>query len=234
VNEFTYPGTELDLFVAAMNWKRYVNSLIGKYIIGDVLEVGSGIGSNTGLLHHPDHRKWLCLEPDASLFQALKQTIYACGIDNCYSQNGTIEALGQEQLFDSILYLDVLEHIMKDREEMIKASQHLQIGGYLIILAPAYQWLFTPFDEAIGHYRRYSKSTLKEILPNSIGIVKLIYIDCVGLLAILGNKLLLKQSQPKLQQIKIWDGLMVPISRRLDSILGYRFGKSIIMIARKM
>lgn len=233
MSEFEYVGTELELFAVAQNWKNYVNHLIRDYIKGNVLEVGAGIGKNTLTLCSTYHDKWLCLEPDEQLFEALKNSINIHGMHNCYPQNGTIKILTKEQLFDSILYLDVLEHIREDKEEIIQVTQHLKNKGHLIILAPAYQFLFTSFDAAIGHYRRYDKQNILRILPDSIKVIKLIYLDCVGLLASLGNKLILQKSQPTLQQIKLWDELMVPASKILDAMLGYQLGKSILLIGEK-
>jgi SAM-dependent methyltransferase len=233
MSQFTYVGTELELFAEAKNWKNYLRVLLRRYIKGDVLEVGAGIGSNTRLLCRSQYHKWICLEPDPQLFQVLESSIASNGIVDCYARNGTLDSLNDEQLFDAILYLDVLEHIDRDREEAIKVSQHLKPDGNLIIVAPAHQWLFTPFDAAIGHYRRYNKQTLKAVLPDDIEIVRLNYLDCVGLLASLGNKLVLKQSQPTLKQIKLWDRFMVPISKRLDPAIGYSFGKSVLLVGRK-
>ena len=84
-----------------------------------------------------------------------------------------------------------------------------------------------------GHYRRYSKQTLRAVVPNDIEIIKLAYLDCVGLLASLANKLILRQTEPTLKQIKVWDKFMIPISRKLDPAIGYRFGKSILLVGRK-
>ena len=234
MSQFTYVGTELEMFAQAKNWKNYIRVLLSKYIKGDVLEVGAGIGSNTRLLYRfQADRKWLCLEPDNELFYALEQAIILNSITNCSARNGTIDIVEDNRLFDSILYIDVLEHIRNEQQEVIKASQHLKANGNLIILGPAHQWLFTPFDAAIGHYRRYNKQMLKAIIPDDIEIIKLVYLDCIGLLASLGNKLVLRQSQPTLKQIKMWDDLMIPLSRRLDSVLGYRLGKSILLVGRK-
>lgn len=230
---FTYIGTELELFAQAQNWKKYIRFLLRRYIKGDVLEVGAGIGSNTKLLSRSSYSTWLCLEPDPKLFQALEYSIESHGISNCCAQNATLEALENKSLFDSILYLDVLEHIQYDKEEMLQAARHLKPGGHLIILGPAHQWLFTPFDTAIGHYRRYNKSTLKSVMSNDIEIIQFAYLDCIGLLASLGNKLILKQSQPSLKQIKTWDGFMVPLSRKLDRLLGYSLGKSFLIVGKK-
>jgi phospholipid N-methyltransferase len=233
MSQFTYIGTELELFAQAENWKNYLRFLLRKYIKGHVLEVGAGIGSNTKLLSNFDYSKWLCLEPDPELFQVLEQAIAFNSIINCYAHNGTVDTLNERQVFDSIVYIDVLEHIPDDGGELIKASQHLKVDGNLIVLGPAHQWLFTPFDAAIGHYRRYNKQMLKAVVPDDIEIIKLAYLDCVGLLASLANKLLLKQSQPTLKQIKVWDKFMIPLSRRLDPAIGYRFGKSILLVGRK-
>lgn len=49
--EIPYAGGELDLFSLATNWKRYIKAEIGKYLVGDVLEVGAGIGGTTAALH---------------------------------------------------------------------------------------------------------------------------------------------------------------------------------------
>ena len=234
MNQFNYIGTELELFAQAKNWKNYLRSIFRKYLKGNVLEVGAGMGSNTSLLCRCHYDSWLCLEPDYRLFEVLEDTIKSGAIPNCQAKQGTIDSLDHQQLFDSILYIDVLEHIEDDIREVRKASVRLKDGGHLIILGPAHQWLFTPFDEAIGHYRRYNKAMLKATLPEDIEIVKLIYLDTVGLLASLANKMLLKQSQPTLKQIKLWDNLMVPISEKLDPVLGYKFGKSILLIGRKI
>ncbi|XGV99377.1 MAG: class I SAM-dependent methyltransferase [Leptolyngbya sp. BL-A-14] len=233
MEELTYSGKELNLFAEAKNWKSYVRNHLKNYIKGDVLEVGAGIGSNTCSLSSCSYRKWLCLEPDPNLFQSLETEISSCSIVNCYAQKGTIDTLTNEQIFDSILYLDVLEHIYEDREEVAKVIKHLKANGNLIILAPAHQWLFTPFDSAIGHYRRYSKLTLEAVLPDSVEVTRLIYIDSVGLLASLANKLLLRQSQPTLRQIKVWDKVMVPVSSKTDAILGYQLGKTVLLVGKK-
>ena len=232
MSKFTYIGTELELFANAKNWKNYIKNYLNKYIKGSILEVGAGIGSNTGLLYNSHCHKWLCLEPDRRLFDALQLTISSQSISNCQAQNGTIDLL-EDQLFDSILYLDVLEHIRDDKNEVIQVVQNLKIGGYLIILCPAHQWLFSPFDIAVGHYRRYNKSSLQAVIPDDIQIVEVVYLDCIGLLANLGNRLFLKQSKPNLIQIRIWDKFMVSLSRFVDPLIGYRAGKSVVLIGKK-
>ena len=79
---------------------------------------------------------------------------------------GTIaDILDRPQRFDAVLYIDVLEHIEDDRGELERATRLLREGGYLIVLSPAHQWLFSPFDEAIGHFRRYDRRSLGALQP---------------------------------------------------------------------
>ena len=106
-------------------------------------------------------------------------------------------------------------------------------GGHLVILSPAHPFLFTPFDQAIGHYRRYTKKTLREAIPAGLEPVRLVYLDAVGLFASLGNRLVLKSAMPSPGQIALWDRVMVPMSRVVDPVLGHAFGKSVLGVWRK-
>lgn len=234
MTDFKYIGNELELFSEAKNWKNYLKNLAKKYIQGNVLEVGAGIGANTSLLAQSSYETWLCLEPDIQLFEQLENSIKTNKINNCSAYNSTIDQLDSSELFDCIIYVDVLEHIEQDQQEVIKAFNHLNNNGILIIIGPAHQWLFTPFDKAIGHYRRYNKKMVKMLLPEGLKTMKSYYLDSVGLFASLANKMLLKQSMPTLKQIKFWDTYIVPISKILDPILQYSFGKSVFFIGKKI
>jgi hypothetical protein len=152
---------------------------------------------------------------------------------SCAVFHGTLQDLDSHDLYDTILYIDVLEHIESDHAEVQRAIQHLNPNGVLIVLSPAHQWLFTPFDQAIGHFRRYSKHMLKQIEPKDAVLERIIYLDSVGMLLSLGNKLLLKQSMPTVKQILFWDRWVVPVSKVLDRLLMFRVGKSIVGIWRK-
>lgn len=86
----------------------------------------------------------------------------------------------------------------------------------------------------IRHFRRYKKKSLKSALPESLRIKKLYYLDSVGYFASLINKLFLKQKMPSLKQIQFWDKTLVPLSKIVDRLLFFRFGKSLLLIAEKV
>jgi len=227
---FQYVGSELAIFEKAANWKRYWSRKIAPYVGCDVLEVGAGIGANTRLLvTELPFRSWTCLEPDASLAAAIQ--IPMAGL---HSLTGTTGDLPPSALFDSILYIDVLEHIEDDRAEMTRAAAHLKPGGHVIVLSPAHQSLYTPFDAAIGHFRRYSRESLSATAPAGLQQRSLVYLDAAGMLASLANRLVLSQSMPTERQILTWDRLLVPLSRVVDPLLGWRVGKSVLGVWQRV
>lgn len=231
MSDFTYTGSELDLFAHAINWKSYWGFLLQDYLKGDVLEVGAGNGNNTRHLYSERYPRWVSLEPDYELAEHLRKSIRENHyFKNCEVINGTITSLDRGYMFDTILYIDVLEHIEDDKEELKKAAKHLNPGGNLIVISPALPILYSEFDAAIGHFRRYTTKMFKSILPSGLKMERLIYLDTVGLLVSIGNRFLLKQRMPSLKQIRIWDRLIIPCSKHVDRLTGYRIGKSILAV----
>lgn len=230
----TYQGKELELFENARNWKEYFKSFFTRYILGDVLEIGSGICGTTKVLYTGKEKTWTCLEPDPELAQKSNSLIIDGKVPyNCKVIAGTLEDIPVSNTYDIILIIDVLEHVEKDELLIQNAIQHLRPKGKLVVLVPAYQWLFSPFDKAIGHLRRYNKKMIKKVIPNSITQITLLYLDSIGLFASLANKVLLKQAHPGKKQIHIWDTCIVGISKIIDPLLGYSVGRSLLGIWEK-
>lgn len=233
-DQLVYVGTELELFAAATNWKSYWGRVVQAYVGANVLEVGAGIGSSIPLLCGTGQKSWLALEPDPKLADLIRAKVTSGRLPKvCDVVTGTLASLDPNKRFNTILYIDVLEHITDDRGELTRAAHYLADDGYMIVLSPALEWLFSPFDEAVGHCRRYTRRTLRGASPPTLMLERIVYLDSVGMLASLGNKLFLRSSHPTPGQIKLWDTCMVPISTWADTLLGNRIGKSIIGVWRK-
>jgi SAM-dependent methyltransferase len=228
-----YVGSELELFAEATHWKSYFSSIVRPYVAGHVLEVGAGIGANVPYLYNDRVSSWTCLEPDPLLARRIEQHPAGKGPpQSCRIVLGTIDSIAETSHFDTILYLDVLEHIAEDAAELARARRHLAPKGHLIVLAPAHQFLFSPFDSAIGHYRRYGRRSLLRLAPSQCRLLVCAMLDCAGFFASLANRLLLSKALPSPRQIAVWDRLLVPLSRRLDALFGYRFGKTVVAVWR--
>lgn len=229
-----YIGNELELFKHAYNWKNYYAKFLSEYLKGDVLEVGAGIGETTHSLCKGNIESWVCLEPDSELTAIIskkRKSGYLPSFIEIITE--TLDGVESNRKFDSIIYIDVIEHIEDDAAELKKASTFLKPGGHLIVLVPAHNYLFSNFDKSIGHFRRYNKKMLQLAAPNELKKVDLRYLDSVGLLASLANKWFLKQEYPELKQIKFWDNFMIPISKITDTFLFYLLGKTVIGIWKK-
>jgi SAM-dependent methyltransferase len=190
-------ATELALFDrAATGWKEYWGSFVRPYVHGRVLEVGAGNGGSIPYLVE-GASEWLCLKPDPRLAARLSTEIASGALPSrCRLEVKTLRDLPHDQLFDAILYIDVMEHLADHDQEAALATEHLTPGGMLIILSPAHQFLFSPFDQAVGHHRRYSRKSLATIVPSPLEQVKLIYLDSLGMLLSLGNRFVLRSARP--------------------------------------
>lgn len=232
MSEFRYQGSELDVFSYATNWKSYVRSKIRGYLVGRVLEVGAGLGTVTQCLCDDTQEGWVCLEPDRTLAQKIPLGSLI-NSEKCETRVGTLADLPETELFDCILYFDVLEHIEKDANELIQASRHLKPHGRLVVLSPALPVLYAEFDAAIGHYRRYTRESIRAIAPSGLEEEVCVYLDWAGALASLANRLFLHSAAPKKSQILFWDRFLVPISQRTDAIIGHFVGRSLLAVWRK-
>jgi SAM-dependent methyltransferase len=231
MEKFSYIGSELEIFNHATKWKNYYANHLRNFLGKEVLEVGAGIGGTTKILCSNHQTRWVCLEPDQTLLSQIEKQISEGILPACCEAKAANSAeIETSELFDSIIYIDVLEHIENDKGELSTISKHLKKNGHLIILSPAHQGLFTPFDTAIGHYRRYNKETLAALVPSHLKQIKLIYLDSLGLMLSLGNKLILNSSLPTHEQIQFWDKVIVPISKFIDPILRFSIGKSVLGI----
>jgi SAM-dependent methyltransferase len=227
---YCYSGDELSLFSHAQNWKAYFNRQLRPYIRGRVAEIGAGNGSTTEVLSKNHHEIWYAVEPDRTLLAEISKKKASGRLPETITEvNGTIRSLEVIEPVDTILYIDVLEHIEDDLQEIRQAASQLRCGGNLIVLSPAYQSLFTAFDGAIGHYRRYSLRQLRALSPPHVEFRSGFYLDSIGVCTSVMNRFFLKR-YPSLSDVRFWDRFLIPCSVVIDKVIGYRIGRSVIAV----
>jgi len=228
-NEYSYIGSELQLFANATKWRAYWSSFVIPFLGENVLEVGAGIGTLTNL-HARRAREWLALEPDPVLALKLSESLDSITTQHVTTQVGEIDAVDPNLRFSSIIYADVLEHIEADEAELKKAAERLLPGGFLIVMAPAHNSIYSEFDRSVGHFRRYSAKDIPRLnLPNA-DLVLTQYLDSAGLLASTANRFLLHSDMPSERQIAFWDNKLIPLSQAFDRLLKFKLGKSILIV----
>jgi SAM-dependent methyltransferase len=226
-SQYSYVGSELELFIKAKNWKKYWAGRVRPFVRGSVLDVGAGLGATFDYLSNSSD-SWTCLEPDPDLCDQLQERLanhprpprVVCG---------TLDAIGADEKFDTIVYIDVLEHIEHDGEQMQAATARLKPGGFLIVLSPALPLLFSPFDRSVGHFRRYTARSLKAVTPPGLAVKDWFFLDGIGVLASLFARVA-KRSAPTQAQIATWDKTIVPVSRVTDAVTSRWFGRTIVMV----
>ena len=225
-----YTGWELNLFDKANIFRDYQFSFLKHNITGKVCEVGPGHGIVCDR-YIKLSQKISLYEKSEKLFKFLKEK---------YKNNKKIKVYNRyfnqsKLMYDTILYLDVLEHIKQPKKELKNVFRSLKKGGRLILTVPAYQHLFSQFDKDVGHYRRYTTKTfLNEMRGINYSNLKNYYIDTIGYFLSLTSKIFLKKDY-KLnfdKKIKIWN-FLIHISKILDFFTFYSFGKTLIIIVQK-
>jgi len=237
MDNFIYQGGELEVFKFAKNWKIYYKSLlVGHLGQHSIIEIGAGIGEITKCFRPlSDSSSWICVEPDKSNSTVIEKLIFDKVIDdNITVFTGTLKEFDANgDKFETVLFIDSLEHIEEDEKTLKAAADILLPEGKIIIIAPAHNFLFSEFDRKIGHYRRYNKKSLRAIIPEGMQEVSFKYIDSIGFFLNLTNKYMLKSANPKLNQILFWDRCIVPVSKFVDRIFNYNFGKNIVLVIKK-
>jgi SAM-dependent methyltransferase len=217
------------------NYNRWIYESIRNFIGNDILEVGAGIGNITDFILSKNRLNLIDINEDYTNYLKCKYANQDESRLNIFQAN--IEHIDASPLahmtFDTIICLNILEHLENDARAVKNMSRLLRPKGKLIILVPALQSLYGSMDAVFGHYRRYEKKGLSSIISQfDLNIVKLSYFNFLGLLGwYVNGKIFKKEGLPD-TQTKIFDKL-VPLLMSLERIILPPCGQSIILIAQK-
>jgi hypothetical protein len=233
----TYEGKE-NLEVLERLAKNYNQFLCLKFIAAFhnagmsqddlILDFGAGIGTLArqiqSLRPNPIH----CLEIDTEMCESLERA--------GFPSNSDIASLSKSYRF--IYMSNVLEHIEQDVVILSELRHKVSATpGVLVIYVPAFEILFSEMDEQVGHFRRYSKGSLRRVvLEAGWREISCEYVDSVGFLSVFILKFLLRKdlsmSSSSSRLIKIYDRFFFPLSKVIDRMgARYFFGKNLLLVA---
>lgn len=225
-----YNGWELQSFDNAEKFRKYQLEIIRKYIRNKkILDVGSGSG---GLIkyYQMETKNISIFEPSKNLYNKIKKKFKNSKI-NYFNNKNKIK-----QKYDSILYMDVIEHIEDYENEINFILKKINKKGFLIINVPAFNFLYTDFDKSVGHIKRFTKKDFYYLSKKfNLKIKKLEYYDSIGFILIFLSKYLLAfylKTRNVSTNVKIWN-FLIPLSKKIDKILYNKIGKSLICVLEK-
>lgn len=211
-------------------YNRWTKDKFSKYLSGEILEVGCGIGNFSSELVR--YGQLTCIDINQKYLQEAKNKLG----NQAKIGFGDIE-LGKyffkAKIFDTIVCLNVLEHIENDQQALSNMNKLLDTKGTLILLVPFHKILFNSIDRSIGHYRRYGKASLIELLDKSnFKITKTRNLNLLGGVGWFIAGRLFKDKSVSEGKIKIFNW-MAPLFLFLENIMEPPFGTSILVIAKK-
>jgi hypothetical protein len=143
--------------------------------------------------------------------------------------------LTEEERPDSVIYVNVLEHVEDDESELRLVSGALAPGGRAFIFVPALGWLYGSFDRQVGHRRRYTRRELEEKCERAgLRVVKSSYFDAGGVLPWWLKYRVLRSEEMEPGAVRFYDRFCVPVLRRVEAVLPPPVGKNVLLVAEKL
>ena len=216
----------------ARGLNRWILQQFRQYIGSRVLEAGCGIGNFTELLL--DRERLVCVDNDPLYVEMadwrLGHLENIVTLKRDLADIATYEELKPEWL-DTIVCLNVLEHIAPDEQVLRAYYDLLEPGGHAIILVPAHMWLYGPCDEALGHLRRYTQTELHtKMQAAGFEVVMLEEFNRMGVPGWYLNKMLGRRDlQPRQMRLFEW---LLPVAKGMEALKMGR-GLSLIGVGRK-
>ena len=229
----------LETIASAERFNEWMYNTIKSFCSGKILEIGSGIGNISQFFLRAGSIESLTLSDiRKDYFRVLQQK---------FSQYNSLEDVilldlsepefekkykRYHQTFDTLFALNVIEHIQDDNTAIRNCRFLLKKRGHLIILVPAYSFLYCGFDEELGHYRRYTKKSLEHVFrKNGIEIDHSQYFNFIGILGWFFSGIILKKRVIPAGQMGFYNR-MVPFFKMIDKMILNSSGLSVIIVGR--
>lgn len=224
--------TSAEQMQKATNYNQWTFELFCEYIRGDVLEVGCGVGSFTKLID--DHGNFDSLY-SIDISQPAIDFIKTKKFKNKIKME-CIDLINAEGCYDFILCMNVMEHVEDDKNFFRKLTGLLKKNGVLFLLVPSHMFLYSNFDKAAGHFKRYAKKDMNSAdLPSGIKLIDQYYFNMIGALGYWAVYKALKSGNinDTEGEIGLFDKYIVPFSKKILPLKA-PFGISLISIYKKI
>ena len=216
----------LETLSQASPYYKWLSGRVQPFLKGKALEIGAGIGNfarwareNVSEYHVSDNDPRLVQELSRDFPRAVCWDIF--------------HPFPGDEKYDTVVILNVVEHLEDDLEALRRIHQRLNPDGHLILMVPAMNFLYGSLDESFGHYRRYTKNTINKVIRNAgFEILKSEYVNVVGMFGwFLYGRILKVRKLP--QQLCSRFHLVLPLLT-LERPIAKIMGLSVIVTAKKI
>lgn len=224
----------LETLSAADRFNDEVWSRVQAFIGSEILEVGMGIGIFTEKLLTRGKVFGVEIVPEF-LEEARRRLGARPGLEYLVADIGAPEPPDslRGRAFDTIVCMNVLEHIKDDRGTLSRFRGLLKPKGKLVLVVPAHQWLFNPLDSHDGHFRRYERADLNEKLKTAgFNVVHESTFNLFGIFGWFLNGTLLRRKDLPAGQMGLFNKV-APLLFWLENLLGPPVGLSLLAVGEK-
>lgn len=222
--------SSLEVIRKLYNYNHWLFNKVRPFIRGSVCEVGSGIGNITQFL--VNYERVVGIEPSLTSVRELRE-MFSAHSNVRFAHSYLADYLCSDvspAAFDSVVCLNVLEHIEDDVAALDTMRRLCKPKGRVSILVPAHQMLYGELDRTFGHFRRYTKKTLARAFEQAgLRPTHSVYLNAIGFLGWLAESRIWKRSQISDRGARTMNRL-VPFIDAVERLLPLPFGQSVVMI----
>jgi SAM-dependent methyltransferase len=230
---FAYASDELDALAGADNYYAAILDRFSPYFGNSVVEVGAGVGTFAArILDRSPRARLVLVEPAINNFQPLSERFIDDG--RVSTRNGYLGDLADELVADSLVAVNVLEHVPDDLDFLRSAFRVVRPGGHLLLFVPALPALFGTLDEAFEHHRRYTRRTLRHVISGSgFNLLDIRYTNLPGVLSWFAAGRIFRRRTITRSQANAYDRWVMPTVRMMERFVSPPVGQSLVAIARR-
>ncbi len=220
-------------------YNAWIARELNPYVGQRVLEVGCGIGNMSD--YFLERELLVCMDMMPNHVEVIRrryaQRTNVVAYAGDITDPAVVMAL-QAYRFDTVLCLNVLEHIADERTALAHMHELLQPGGYLLLFVPAGTYLYGTLDLALGHHRRYERSTLAPLVQTvGFDIERLDYLNLAGIFGWWLNSRVLGRHLLPAGQLQLFNRLapfFIAGERFLRALWNVPLGQSLLCVARRL
>ena len=216
---------------SAPNYLSWVANLCRQHLGHRVIEVGAGLGAIT--TRYERGREVVAVDVSPSCVRVLRERF--ADRPNVHVEDRDLRTLESDERFDSVLMVNVLEHIADDVEALRGLSRLLAPGGNIVVYVPALNGLYGPLDRKIGHYRRYSVWRLREVFREAgLAPVELRWVNLIAIPAWAAfGRGDVNDADRSSKLLSLWDRTAVPASQFLEDRIRTPIGLNVFGVGRR-